>query len=171
MPFNETDYRTMLESYAEECIELELQRWTGPDDGVNVDVGEIYDFNLSVTNNGDLGVLNAVVGIQARHGMLSQSYWGFLGLAGEHWMGPWLPSIIVRPFDLDPNSTYTHTHESSGGRLFAFRADEPTGGTDNNRDVEDLVTATLVMWQPNLQKLYLRSGGPTDTWSDFIQRS
>lgn len=171
MSFDEKEYRAMLESYAADCVELEVKRGVVSNTGVNVDVGEILDFNLRLKNNSNLGMLNVFVGIQARHGMLSQSYWGTTIMAGAHWMDPWQPAITVRPFNLAPNTNYIHSHETSGGSLFAFRADEPTGGTDNNRDVEDLVTATLVMWQPDLQKLYLQSREPTDTWRNFIQQS
>ena len=171
MSFNEKDYRALIESYPADCIELDLQRWVGPDDGINVDVGEIYDFNLHLKNNGDLGMLNVFVGIEARHGMLSQSYWGHSSVVGAHWMHPWLPSITVRPFNLPPLSSYTHRHETSGSRLFAFRADEPTAGTDNKRNIEDLVTATLLLWQPDLQNQYLKSQEPTNSWRDYIQRS
>ena len=93
MSFNESEFISSLGTYPAECVELKLQRWVGQEDGVNVDVGEIYDFNIELKNTGDLGMLNVIVGISARRGMLSQSYWGWLGLAGAHWMAPWLPSI------------------------------------------------------------------------------
>ena len=171
MSFDQGSYVDMFKSYVSDCVEIELVRYLETDGGVNIDVGETVHFDLRVRNNGDLGLLNVYVGVQARRGQVSQSHFGPWDWAASHWM-EFRDSMVLAPFNLGPNQQEKFHNPTSIGYVpfFAYRADEPTAGTDNDREIEDLVTATLLMWQPDVQKMWLQSTEPTDTFRDFVQR-
>lgn len=180
MPFDMVAFEQSLHDYMANNFTIKIvdyyldtQPIGGADQGVNFDVGEIHSFDLEYTNNGDLAILNLVSRVTCIHGRLSQSFSGFSSMAGSQWVSPWLPSIDVRPFHVGPNQSIKLRHETSGGQLFGYRLDEPTGGTDNNRDIETLLTATVKSWQPDLQNLVLapRKDAPQAVLRSFIQRS
>lgn len=179
MPFDQNTFQQMLDDYLTENVTIKIVDYTGDTNpiggaslGVNVDVGETNSFDLRFTNNGNLGLLNVIVRVTSRRGRVSQNFSGLVNLAGSQWMAPWSNSMEVRPFNLAPNQTYLHRHAMSGGNLFGYVADEPTGGTDNNRDVETLLTATIIQWQPDMNNFILNvTKGPQDIWRNFIQRS
>ena len=60
----------------------------------------------------------------------------------------------------------------SSGYLFGYIADETTGGDDNDRDIEDLLTARIAYWQPDVNSMIMKpTDGPQDVYRNFIQRS
>ncbi len=179
MSFDVTEFKQMLADYLDDCVEIRIMDYIGdtnpiggPSQGVNIDVGETHSFDIEAKNNGSLGLMNVHVEIEARRGKVSNSWYGLINTAGSHWMAPWHTSMAVRAFNLDPGQSYLHKHETSGGHLFGYNAEEPTGGSDNNRDVEILLTAKIVAWQPDLSKFgFDTKNGPQDTWETFIQRT
>jgi len=172
MPFDPNAFNQMLENYLNDNITLEIVNYLNDGTGFNLDVGETKQFDLRITNKGNLGLLNVYVQVTSQRGIMSQSYFGFSSVIGGGWMDPWLNSITVRPFNLPANYTHLLRHENSGGPLFAYKATETTGGTDNNRDIETLLRARIAVWQPDLN-IQLKTGKktPTDAYDNFIQRS
>lgn len=178
MAFDEKAFKDMVENYLINCVELEIVDYIGVKNpigsaslGVNIDVGETNSFDLRITNNGPLGLRNIVVRISSRRGKVTQSFSGLVDASGSHWTGPFLTSTDVRPFDLDPHQTHLLQHEVSGGPLFGYNAEETTGGADNARDVETLLSATIIKWDPYLKMVLGTVNSPTATFESFIQRS
>ncbi len=176
MAFDEQAFKEMLENYPNDCVEIEIIRTSSPNPvlaggagslGVNIDVGETRSFNLQIINNGPIGLQNVFVEITSRRGKVSASYSGF----AAHWIGPFRTTLEVRPFNLAPHQTYLHKHEINNGDLFGYNAQEPTGGSDNARDIETLLTASIIKWEPDLKVGFELINGPTDTFDAFIQRS
>lgn len=178
MAFDEQIFKDLIENYLSNCVDLEIvdyvgkQNPVGPESlGVNIDVGETNSFDLRITNKGPLGLRNIVVRVASRRGKVTQSYSGLANEAGSHWTDPFLTSTDIRPFDLDPRQTILLQHDASGGPLFGYNAEETTGGADNARDVETLLTATIIKWDPFLKMDLEVANSPTATFDSFIQRS
>lgn len=180
MSFDKKKFDNALSQYLDDCVTINFKQWgiqlnpvgTGPKPGRNFDVGETHSYSLEIINNGPLGMLNVHLIITCRHGKLSGTYSGNSSILGSHWMAPWGSSLMVRAFNLKPNETYLHRHEFSTGNLFGYNIETPTAGTDNNRAVEDLLTAKIFSWQPDVNNYILKpEEGPSAIMRDFIQRS
>jgi len=179
MPFDMNSLTQSLEEYLVQNVTIKIINYIGDtqpiggvDQGVNFDVGETHSFDLQYANNGNLGILNLIANVKCKHGKLSTTFSGLSNLAGSQWTEPWNSSLDVRPCNLGPNETITWRHEQSGGHLLGYQLTSPTGGSDNNRDIETLLTAKIIRWQPDLQNLTLGTKrGPIDILESFIQRT
>ena len=179
MPFDQTAFNQMLEDYLNDNVELSIVDYSGDTNpiggaalGVNIDVGETNSFDVRIKNNGSLGIINMAVRIKSHRGRVSGTFTGIVNLAGSQWSTPWTTNWVSRKFNVGPNSTLLLRHEMSGGYLFGYVADEPTGGTDNDRDIETLLEASVAYWQPDLNTLIMKpTDGPSDEYKNFIQRS
>jgi hypothetical protein len=177
MAFDQAAFEQMLSDYLTDRVSLEIVDYYGDvnpigagSQGVNLDVGETHSFDLRIRNTGPIRLLNVIVRLTARHGGISLSFFGLVNVAGAHWLPPFGPSAMVRPFHLDPFQDLLLKHSASGGHLFGYKLQEPTAGTDNNREVETLLTATIESWEPDLGSISAIKG-PQALYRNFIQRS
>ena len=167
----------ILASYLSNCIELKIVNYLNDSNpagvglGINIDKGETHSFDLSIKNNGSLGLRNVIVRVTSTRGKVTQTYFGSSSIVGGHWIGPFSNSIDVRPFDLNPHQHYLHQHNMSGGHLIGYNAEDTTAGSDNNRAIETLLTAQIVQWEPDFGADGISGKGPKVTFESFIQRS
>lgn len=82
-------------------------------------------------------------------------------------------AIVMRPINLQPHQTFVMDHAVGTNRAFGYQANHVTGGTDNNRDIEPLISAKIISWEPDIQSLVV--GNPTGpnqaVFESFIQRT
>lgn len=109
------------------------------------------------------------------HGKLNQTFHG-LASSFSRWDDfKWQEKILLRPVNIAPNQTFIIKHESSGGHLFAFKAEEPTGtpasGGEIGHGIETILSARIAYWEPVMASFPMKpDDGPKDTFEAFIQR-
>lgn len=179
MKANENGYKELFDEYLKNQIELRIVNYYnethpigGKNTGLNFDTGEVHSFDIEIKNKGDLGIVNMALRVRARRGRISGSFSGFVNLAGSHWIAPWYKNWLSRKFNLKPKETVTLKHEVSGGSLFGYALDEPTQGSGGRYETEDLLTAEVALWQPDIRNLTLKpKDGPVNKLTGFIQRN
>lgn len=164
-----SDFAALVNKYAIDHVEVWVT-WYPPSEGINVDVGEYVQCNVRIQNKGDLGLLDVRVLAEARHGVLSQSYFGHANVAGGHWLGPWTDKLLLRPINVAPKQTVDIVHESSGGKLFCYQATSPTAGSPGSRQQEELIRVSIKMLRPDIDNIMVMLDPmPTDAYVDHIQ--
>jgi len=172
-------YRELFTEYLKNNIVLKIINYSGErnpiggrDQGSNFDVEEVHSFDMKIENKGDLGIVNMALLVSARHGRISGSFSGLGNVAGSHWIAPWRKNWTTRRFNVKPKETVFLKHETSGGHLFGYALDETTKVTNGHYDTEDLITAIVASWQPDINNLVLKpKDGPSDKLAGFIQKN
>ena len=172
---------TLFATYVRDQVTVELESFGG--EGVNLDVGETKDFNLCVTNHGSLDLSDLTIEIESARGRLSNwctsgsTYWDPEKGCVVGWTDPWQTKLVFDHCAIGPGVTWQGSvppyivGQSGCRRLFGYRADEPTAGADNDRDVEALITARVVSGRIAMSETVVTKYGAHTTFDAFIQRS
>lgn len=169
----QNDLSQQLDAYAAACIELSIQAYysvSNPSLGHNIDVGEKHSFDIRVHNKGGLAIENLTIQIDCIHGEMSQTYVGASGVVSVGWGNAWNTSITIPYPRVGPHENILIGHPSGGPHLFGYHALEETGGSDNDRDREDLITATLKYATVRLDRA-VKVLGNKAVYNNFIQRT